>query len=107
MGIIFIFSSRPSLHTSNIDWQDFIVKKTAHFIEYYALASLLYYSLKKSSSLSRVHVLLLTITITIFYAASDEYHQTFIAGREGRIRDVLIDSGGGIFSLLTIIAIGL
>jgi VanZ family protein len=107
MGVIFLFSSRPSLKTSTIDWQDFIIKKIAHFIEYYILASLLYSSLKRTSSLPRFYLLLLTITIAVFYAATDEYHQTFVAGREGRIRDVFIDSTGGLFSLLTVIAIGL
>lgn len=34
--------------------------------------------------------------ITVFYAISDEYHQTFVAHREGTIRDVLIDSGAAL-----------
>lgn len=29
--------------------------------------------------------------ISIFYAISDEIHQTFVPTREGRIRDVFID----------------
>jgi VanZ family protein len=32
--------------------------------------------------------------ITIAFAISDEYHQTFVPGRDGNIRDVLIDSAG-------------
>ena len=31
---------------------------------------------------------------SVFYAATDEYHQTFIQGRSGSLRDVLIDSIG-------------
>ena len=107
MTVIFVFSARPTLHASAIDWQDFIVKKTAHFIEYFILASLVYFSLKKTSSLPKYVLVLFTITITIFYAATDEYHQTFVTGREGKVRDVVIDSIGAISSLLTIIAIGL
>jgi VanZ family protein len=37
---------------------------------------------------------LLAFLITVLYAVSDEYHQTFIFGRQGAARDVLIDSAG-------------
>jgi VanZ family protein len=32
--------------------------------------------------------------IAIAYAASDEFHQTFVEGRHGAVTDVLIDSAG-------------
>jgi VanZ family protein len=32
--------------------------------------------------------------ITIAYAISDEYHQSFVDGRVGSVRDVLIDTAG-------------
>ncbi len=41
------------------------------------------------------------------YAASDEWHQTFVAGRSGEVRDVMLDSAGvacGVF--FTILLLG-
>jgi VanZ family protein len=34
------------------------------------------------------------------YAISDEYHQSFVAGRQARILDVCIDSSGALLSTL-------
>jgi VanZ family protein len=107
MVVIFGFSSRPSLHASAVDWQDFIIKKSAHLGEYFILGILVYNSLKKTSGFNSLSLLLLTITITVLYAVTDEYHQTFISGREGKIRDVAIDGLGSVIALLTIRVIGL
>lgn len=38
----------------------------------------------------------LALGICILYAISDEFHQLFVPGRGGQIRDVLIDSTGAI-----------
>jgi len=94
MIVIFGFSAQPSLHASAIDWQDFLIKKSAHVTEYFILGLLLNFSLKKTTSLSVGRRCLLLIIMGMVYASTDEYHQTFIAGREGRVRDVLIDCIG-------------
>jgi VanZ family protein len=94
MVVIFGFSAQPTLHASAVSWQDFVVKKSAHVAEYFILGLLLNSSLKKTTSLPRRSRLLLIIIIGVVYACTDEFHQTFIAGREGRIRDILIDSLG-------------
>ena len=44
--------------------------------------------------------LLISLIICVLFAASDEFHQTFVAGRTGRPLDVIIDSIGAIFGLL-------
>ena len=38
--------------------------------------------------------LIITMIICVGYAASDEYHQTFVSGRTGQPMDVCIDSAG-------------
>jgi VanZ family protein len=98
MVMIFGVSSRTSLHTSPVFWLDFIIKKSAHVTEYFMLNLLLNYSLVSTVNLSRKKRLLLAFIMAIFYAATDELHQTFVIGREGRIRDVLIDSIGILLS---------
>ena len=38
--------------------------------------------------------LIASAIIGVLYAISDEYHQTFVPLRDGRVRDVVIDSIG-------------
>jgi len=65
-------------------------------IEYgflYLLLFRAFYSLKnKEFSLETRYILALVVAVA--YAGSDELHQTFIASREGTIRDILIDTAG-------------
>lgn len=82
---IFWFSSRPQIKTVDSFAVDFFLKKTAHFIEY-AILGILSYRATRSIRIS--------ILFSILYAASDEFHQSFIPGREPSIRDVIIDSVG-------------
>ena len=45
----------------------------------------------------------------LLYAATDEYHQTFVPGRSGRVSDVLVDLLGsaiGTLGILLILAAG-
>lgn len=88
-GVIFFFSSLPINTPSPFSWPDFIFKKTCHVTEYAVLFWLVWRA-RKSFRLSLV--------ITLFYALSDEWHQTFIIGREGTLRDVGFDSLGMLFS---------
>jgi len=53
-----------------------------------------------SSRLSRIVVFLISWALTTLYAASDEFHQLFVPGRSGEIRDVCIDSVGAIAGVL-------
>ena len=41
----------------------------------------------------------------LLYAMSDEYHQTFVMGRSGELRDVLIDSLGIITGIVLTVLI--
>jgi len=99
MGLIYFLSSFHQLQASTIDWQDFVTRKFAHFMEYAILYVLFYRFLKNSTNYPFKKSLLLSLVFTIVYALTDEYHQTLVSGRTGKIRDVLIDSAGGLFGL--------
>jgi VanZ family protein len=94
MIVIFSFSAQPSLRVSTVNWLDFILRKTAHVSEFFVLTCLLFFSLSHSTRLSRSQTVLVAFVITVAYAFTDEYHQLFVHGREGKIQDVLIDSIG-------------
>jgi VanZ family protein len=93
-------SSRTTVQASTVDWFDFVIKKTAHFIEYFILNTLFLYSMKKTTSFSKPRLVFTALFLTILYAASDEFHQTFVSGRTGKPRDVFIDSFGASVSAL-------
>lgn len=89
---------------------NFIVRKSAHFSEYalLAVAAAFHLYVRKRKGL----VLYFLPVLTVFlYASTDEFHQTFVPGRTGLFRDVLIDTAGGatgslIFTLIVIFMIG-
>jgi VanZ family protein len=90
-GFIFWLSSIPDLK-SGIE-QDFIFRKIAHILEFAILCFLLIRALVKEK-ISFVKTLILAVIIAFLYSISDEYHQTFIQGRQGSFKDVGIDSIG-------------
>ena len=100
MLVIFAFSAHPTVQTSAVDWQDFFVKKLAHIIEYFILGLLIFFSLKNTFTFARSRLLFLTVILTVLYALTDEWHQTFVPGREGRLRDVFFDSTGALLAVL-------
>ena len=66
-----------------------IVRKMAHFIEYALLGFFTARAFKLSKKSSWWSIL-----FCVIYAATDEFHQTFIPGRSGELRDVLVDTAG-------------
>ncbi|OGK41643.1 hypothetical protein A2954_07220 [Candidatus Roizmanbacteria bacterium RIFCSPLOWO2_01_FULL_37_12] len=96
MSIIFYLSSRLHAQVTGKFLFDFLIFKSLHMIEYAILYFLLlraFYSISKSY-LTINHKFLYPLLISILYAASDEIHQTFVPTREGKIRDVFIDTAG-------------
>ncbi len=116
--MIYYFSSQPDLKSSLESWLDFILRKIAHIAEYGVLTFLAWRAfvagketgLSKINSVSKmtnstkillgngvsksVRFLIYAVVFSVLYAASDEYHQMFVAGRVGSPIDVLIDSVG-------------
>lgn len=59
---------------------------------YFLLFRALYVGRKKNSETNKT--LIVAFLFAVLYAVSDEIHQSFIPTREGRLRDVLIDTSG-------------
>ncbi|WP_195973069.1 VanZ family protein [Clostridium thermobutyricum] len=90
---------------NNIGLLTTIVRKGAHFSEYAILGLLSYNVMKNYFTKKRARIV--AVLIVFFYACSDEFHQLFVSGRAGKITDVIIDTSGGIFSVLIIWIINL
>ena len=82
------------------DQASFLVRKTAHFTIYLVLGLCVNETLRLWGLEHRSR-LLLSLLICFVYACSDEWHQTFVPGRAGQFRDVLLDTAGSLTGLLT------
>ncbi|MEW6601564.1 MAG: VanZ family protein [Nitrospirota bacterium] len=89
MGLIFYLSSKNNLHLpalpKNFD-------KVIHMCAYIPLAYLLYLSLKKTGISKYIFVLAVIFGIT--YGITDEFHQSFVPGRDASVGDLLADTVG-------------
>jgi hypothetical protein len=95
-ALIFAASSIQVIKTPFLDIKDFIIKKSFHFTEYFILLLLTFRAFKNSLNLSLKNNYLLSLLFVILYAVSDEFHQTLVPTREGTLRDVIIDTLGGL-----------
>lgn len=100
-GLIFFLSHQPDLKSDLPETWDFFLRKLAHMAEFGVLAFLAFRGIKGHGT-RIVHGLVFALVFSLFYALSDEYHQTFIQGRSGSLIDVGIDSVGIIIAILTI-----
>ena len=76
---------------------DFLVKKSAHFLEYTMLGLILMLTARTFLTSHQKTAALLTGAV---YAALDEFHQYFVPGRACQVRDVLIDYSGIVTGIL-------
>jgi VanZ family protein len=92
MALIFFLSAQPSEPVDRA-WWDVLLRKLAHFTEYAVLTALWWRALQGLGVGFR-SALVGAIAISLGYAASDEFHQTFVDGRRGTPVDVMIDAAG-------------
>jgi len=93
MGVIFFFSGLPDLN-SGLKY-DFFLRKMAHITEYFILTFLFYRAFKGSFAINNLlYFFAYPAFLSVIYAISDEFHQSFVPGRTCCIRDVLIDTIG-------------
>ena len=95
MGVIFFASHQPAVELPTFGFWDLIIKKAGHFLGYALLAL---FALRAVWDWQRPYRA--AFIIVLLFSLSDEYHQTFIPGRNGTLVDVLIDTSGALSSLL-------
>ncbi len=93
-GIIVSFISKI-FNINNIELLSLIIRKMAHFLEYFILGILML-----NVIINYNKKIYLSYIFSILYACLDEVHQLFVNGRSGQITDVLIDSTGIILGIL-------
>lgn len=91
MGAIYYLSAQPEL-SSGLGDIDLVGRKFVHAAEY-ALLTFLWWRALRAAAANRAAILA-SLGIAIAYAATDEFHQTFVPGRSGSPVDVAIDTAG-------------
>lgn len=108
MAVIFWLSSRTADESSQqsgffLQWlidkfgdnffTDFVVRKTAHFLEFTGLCLLFNIALWQTKQRKMP---VLSVIFTSLYAATDEIHQLFVEGRSCQFTDWLLDTSGAV-----------
>lgn len=76
-----------------------IISIAYHFIVFFLLAFFLFSSVNGKEKI-KLRDLIIVIIISILYALSDEFHQSFVPGRDAGIKDILTDTAGIFSSIL-------
>ncbi|MBR6502946.1 MAG: VanZ family protein [Clostridia bacterium] len=128
MGFIFIMSAQTSQESSNVSggivskliavfYNKFdllsdekqaeitgiftvIVRKSAHFLEYFVLGVFSLLSAVSYNKYSYKIKGIYAVVVCVLYSISDEIHQFFVPGRACRFMDICIDSAGSITAIL-------
>lgn len=80
---------------------EYPIRKLAHMTEYFMLAVAVSFPFYVYG-LRGFPLMLVAGLICVAFAAGDEYHQSFVAGRGPSVKDVGIDSIGAFFGILTV-----
>ena len=100
LGMIFYLSSLPDLRyrTGSISSELFL-RKGAHLLEYIFLAFLFWRIFFGLHRLEEKKAFLFSFLLLFFFALSDEWHQSLIVGRSGKIIDAIYDGLSGLLFL--------
>ena len=84
-----------------VELLSFFERKAAHMFLYLVLILLLWLALLPLVR-GKKHQVLLAAVLCAVLAGLDEYHQTFIPGRSGELRDVCVDLAGAAIAVLLV-----
>ena len=100
----------PNISAASVHAVVVAVRKTAHLTEYALLTLLLWRALASRLNQElrawRWTEATWALVLVILYAASDEFHQSFVPSRDASVRDVLIDTLGGLLALIFLWILG-
>jgi VanZ family protein len=100
----------PTISPDSLETVLLYARKCGHLAEYAILAMLLWRALRWHSEDPRRPwrwpTVWLVLALAALYAASDEFHQTFVPTRVGCVRDVVIDTCGAALGLAFLLGLG-
>jgi VanZ family protein len=84
----------PYASAETLDRLHFLIRKAAHFTEYFAFGVLLLRAMRGEDRGWRLRWALAALAIAAGYSALDEFHQSFVPGRTASPWDSLLDTSG-------------
>jgi VanZ family protein len=90
----------PAMSPATIVKVHMTIRKLGHFSEYAILATLIWRGFRGTLSISGVLLALCAFIAAAVFAASDEFHQSFIPTRTASAHDVMIDCTGALFAVI-------
>ena len=102
----FLLWLKPGMAPDRILFILIVMRKCAHVGEYAVLALLLWRALRSVPTLqTKRPILFIAVLIACaVFAASDEFHQSFVKSRTPSVYDVILDITGALFGLLIVAA---
>jgi len=94
MGLIFFLSAQPDLPHPQTGWLNLLLSSAAHIFMFGVLAVLWAWALGQGR-----HGWLVALALTVLYALSDEFHQSFVPGRHADPFDLVCDALGAAVGL--------
>jgi VanZ family protein len=89
----------PSLSPEKLAMMHAAIRKLGHVTEYFILGILLFRAFRGGSKeLRNMRWAFSSLLVVVLYAASDEFHQSFVPERTASLVDVGIDTLGGIIA---------
>ena len=98
MGVIFFLSSRPDLPNFAPGLPGF-EEIGGHLIAYGVLAALLWWALRGTGVR---YPATWALVLAVSYGATDEFHQSFVPGRDMSLSDLMVDLIGASATLLIV-----
>src|SRR5437016_580833 len=98
---------KPDVSGETIARAQFIVRKAGHVSEYAILATFLWRALRRAACRERRMSILFVGAwlVCAIFAASDEFHQSFVPSRTASANDVIIDALGAFIGLTICVAV--
>jgi VanZ family protein len=84
----------PHASMASIETVHFLIRKSAHFTEYFILSLLLMRALRGHGEGWNLRLAIWAIAISAVYAGLDEFHQSFVPSRTASPWDSLLDTVG-------------
>ena len=98
----------PQISAAVLNSIQVVIRKLGHLTEYAILAILLWRALRRAAVWKSASSFLFAISLIgcAIFAASDEFHQSFVPSRTSSVKDVMIDICGATIGLVICIALG-
>ena len=87
----------PEISSTTLERVQFAVRKTSHAVGYAVLAVLIWRAKRRTTPHPAPGFwrdAAFAFALAVLYAATDEWHQTFTASRQGSLADVALDAAG-------------